>query len=414
MKKIRMYNVGFGDCFCLRDRKSSLLVDFGTSNKKIGKKQRDEVFDQVILDLSTIPKKNLLLSHFHPDHLSGLLYMRNQKEQAGEFRTIYLPDVFSNPGMTRILTLQILADLMNNSYLPGRKVSLTSLLETLCMSPCHIVLLQRGMIFEKKYQVLWPDMDWIGREAGEIIDEIPEQVKIGWNGLYELAEQMRQVIWSMTEEGKNSKSEEESGINGQTVLPQEAQGEMEPKQNGDTGCGYQELGEQLLKQFGQIRRSQEVIQLLHYFESRQMELRQFKYKISVAFQNKTDGELNMLFTGDIPPEYLQAVADNYDGTIPLHEHYWCIKVPHHGTASHYFDFSPYTPDNMLISNGIYYANSRKQERESRISGQYAGLFYIEDTTMYCASSENCEGSRSGCGCSCREHEILDPGYYRDI
>ena len=33
--KVRMYNVGFGDCFCLRDRKKSLLVDFGTNNSRI-------------------------------------------------------------------------------------------------------------------------------------------------------------------------------------------------------------------------------------------------------------------------------------------------------------------------------------------------------------------------------------------
>ena len=32
--KVRMYNVGFGDCFCLRDRKKSLLVDFGTNNSR--------------------------------------------------------------------------------------------------------------------------------------------------------------------------------------------------------------------------------------------------------------------------------------------------------------------------------------------------------------------------------------------
>ena len=33
--RIRMYNVGFGDCFCIRDRKSSLLVDFGAANSII-------------------------------------------------------------------------------------------------------------------------------------------------------------------------------------------------------------------------------------------------------------------------------------------------------------------------------------------------------------------------------------------
>lgn len=403
MKRIRMYNVGFGDCFCLRERKSSLLVDFGTSNKKIGKRLRDEVFDQVISDLSTIPKKNLLLSHFHPDHLSGLLYMMKKKTQAGEFGMIYLPDVFSGPEMTRILMLQILADLMNGSHLPGRQVSLTALLEALCASPCRISFLKRGMVFEKKYQALWPDTDWIGREADEVIRDIPEPVRMGWESLYELAEQMRTVICSMAEEEEEKRlfTLKTAGLIPETVscIKKDV---------------YQEIGEQLLKKFGQIRKSQEVSQLLHYFEDRQLELRQFKYKISIVFQNHADSELNVLFTGDVPSAYLQAVAENYDGKLPLHEHYWCIKVPHHGTSSHYFDFTEYTPDNMLISNGIYYANSRKQERESRISGRYGGLFYIEDTTMYCTSSENCEGYRSGCGCACREHEIIEPGYYRDI
>ena len=73
--RIRMYNVGFGDCFCIRDRKGSLLVDFGAVNSKIEGRPRREVFDVIISDLTTIRKKNLLLTHFHPDHVSGLLYM---------------------------------------------------------------------------------------------------------------------------------------------------------------------------------------------------------------------------------------------------------------------------------------------------------------------------------------------------
>ena len=78
--RIRMYNVGFGDCFCIRDRKSSLLVDFGAANSKIEGRPRREVFDVIISDLTTIRKKNLLLTHFHPDHVSGLLYMMRTEE----------------------------------------------------------------------------------------------------------------------------------------------------------------------------------------------------------------------------------------------------------------------------------------------------------------------------------------------
>ncbi len=32
--RIRMYNVGFGDCFCIRDRKSSLLVELRGSQQQ--------------------------------------------------------------------------------------------------------------------------------------------------------------------------------------------------------------------------------------------------------------------------------------------------------------------------------------------------------------------------------------------
>ena len=78
--KVRMYNVGFGDCFCLRDRKKSLLVDFGTNNSRIEGRPRREIFDVIISDLSTIKSKNLLLTHFHMDHLSGLLYMMKKKD----------------------------------------------------------------------------------------------------------------------------------------------------------------------------------------------------------------------------------------------------------------------------------------------------------------------------------------------
>ena len=92
--KVRMYNVGFGDCFCLRDRKKSLLVDFGTNNSRIEGRPRREIFDVIISDLSTIKSKNLLLTHFHMDHLSGLLYMMKKKDISVDFGKIYLPVCF--------------------------------------------------------------------------------------------------------------------------------------------------------------------------------------------------------------------------------------------------------------------------------------------------------------------------------
>lgn len=100
--------------------------------------------------------------------------------------------------------------------------------------------------------------------------------------------------------------------------------------------------EKLEKKFRELQATGEFQALLESAEKQGHFLRQFRHKISLAFQNTGDGELNLLFTGDVQPQYMRMIAENYDGRIPLHEHYWCIKVPHHGTESHFFDFSSFS------------------------------------------------------------------------
>ena len=110
--------------------------------------------------------------------------------------------------------------------------------------------------------------------------------------------------------------------------------------------------------------------------------------------------------------HMRMIAENYDGRIPLHEHYWCIKVPHHGTESHFFDFSSFSPENMMIPNGAYYDNSKKKSKNQRTSMQYGGLFYINDAHMYCSNCDCCDSYENGC--SCREYDVISPSYYKDI
>lgn len=377
-----MYNVGYGDCFCLRDRNNSLLVDFGTSNRMIGGKPRREVFDQIISDLSTIENKDLLLTHFHLDHLSGLLYMMRSKNSR-EFGKIYLPDVFSTREMTETLAALLLSDLMKDFYLPSRQVSLYALVEALCKRSRKVGLLRRGTVFHGKYQALWPDTEQVRGKTGEMIRELKEHCQQAWYSLMDYAEQLRTVVYSMTEEGSQSE--------GEAKLPTAVQME---------------------KAFLDLRQSIAFEQMLHYLEERKIPLRELKNEISIVFQNAGDGEWNLLFTGDVPASRMKCIAENYDGKLPLYQHYWCIKAPHHGTHSHYFDFSAYTPENLLISNGIYYSNSRKKARACRVSASYSGLFYIPGTTMHCSNSDCCEGYKNGC--TCKENDIIAPHCYRDI
>ena len=383
--KIRMYNVGFGDCYCLRDRKKSLLVDFGTNNSRIEGRPRREIFDLIISYLSTIECKNLLLTHFHMDHLSGLLYMMKNKDSSFDFGKIYLPDVFSEEKMSRTLVLLLLADLVKDSCLPSRQVSLFALIDALLERQTQTVeLLSRGKIFEEKYQALWPDTDVTQRETDEVYNLLREKFPEIMDVLFDFAEKLRQIIWSMTDEGK--------------VL-------SENNQKNIRAYVYE-------REFRRIKALPEFKELLTWLNRNQVNLRQFKHKISIVFQNARDGEVNLLFTGDVQPEHMQMIADNYDGKWPLYEHYWCIKVPHHGTQDHYFNFSGYEPENMMISNGIHFANSKTQSRELRTSPLYGGLFYIPDTHMYCSNCDCCDCYENGC--SCKEADVISPSYYKDI
>lgn len=383
--KIRMYNVGFGDCYCLRDRKKSLLVDFGTNNSRIEGRPRREIFDLIISDLSTIECKNLLLTHFHMDHLSGLLYMMKNKDSSFDFGKIYLPDVFSEEKMSRTLVLLLLADLVKDSCLPSRQVSLFALIDALLERQTQTVeFLSRGKIFEEKYQALWPDTDVTQRETDEVYNLLREKFPEIMDVLFDFAEKLRQIIWSMTDEGK--------------VL-------SENNQKNIRAYVYEH-------EFRRIKALPEFKELLTWLNRNQVNLRQFKHKISIVFQNARDGEVNLLFTGDVQPEHMQMIADNYDGKWPLYEHYWCIKVPHHGTQDHYFNFSGYEPENMMISNGIHFANSKTQSRELRTSPLYGGLFYIPDTHMYCSNCDCCDCYENGC--SCKEADVISPSYYKDI
>ena len=418
--RIRMYNVGFGDCFCIRDRKSSLLVDFGAANSKIEGRPRREVFDVIISDLTTIRKKNLLLTHFHPDHVSGLLYMMRYRRDAYEFEKIYLPDVFSDPEMKYTLTLLLLADVTKKASLPGRRVSLFALAEALCARKVKIDLLSRGSEFEGKYTALWPDVRTVSSETEDVFNSLIENNEKAMTELVNIAEEVRQLFMSMTEDeneadvnlgaekevvdaaGKQTDSDSAGSVQGNNGTQEYAQAEL----------WHRLKPEKLEKKFRELQATAEFQALLECAEKQGHLLRQFRHKISLAFQNTRDGELNLLFTGDVHPRYMKMIVEDYDRRIPLHEHYWCIKVPHHGTESHFFDFSRFSPENMMIPNGAYYDNSKKKSKNQRTSMQYGGLFYINDAHMYCSNCDCCDSYENGC--SCREYDVISPSYYKDI
>ena len=403
MRKIRMYRTGFGDCCCLRDRGRNLVVDFGTSNQKIGSRSRTEVFERIWKDLEGIPRKDLLLTGFLPAHTQGIVTIWNQGMASDAFGTVYLPDLFSDKEHSGILAMLLLADLLEESYLPGKQVSLLYFLRTLVMQDTRIVLVSRGDEFAGKYRTLWPECSALTGYVAGILQCLNQQESFAWRQLLTEADNLRlaflefiktrgtaveeaEVSSAETEPGKGHENRKEAGVRKDLAQVQEGLNRLRISGVLDT----------LKTAFARIRR-------------RPQELRDLS---GLCFQNRVQGDLNLLFTGDVPPSVLQKIMNNSDGRVPVYSHYWCIKVPHHGTSSHYFDFTPWTPDLLLISNGQYYPDEKSQEKNCRVSAQYAGLFYIPDTTMLCAEDGCCDGNQNGC--TCLDYEIVAPGLYKDI
>ena len=73
--RIRMYNVGFGDCFLLRiptdDGERRMLVDCGFHSLGKGKFSDAELVKQIKSDLKGEPLNVVVATHRHQDHISG-------------------------------------------------------------------------------------------------------------------------------------------------------------------------------------------------------------------------------------------------------------------------------------------------------------------------------------------------------
>jgi hypothetical protein len=243
----------------------------------------------------------------------------------------------------------------------------------------QVELLSRGKTFEKKYIALWPDTNEVSMLSDRIFLPLMEQHAPVLERLLGFVEKLRQTICAMTGSASDGK------MYAVTTLEQE---------------------------FREIRSQVEFEELMDSVNAAKEDFRLVRDAISIVFQNIEDGASNLLFTGDIRKEYMEKIAENYDGKLPLHEEYWCIKVPHHGTVSHYFDFSPYKPENLLISNGIFHSVGKRQAKAARTSTEYAGLFHTWDVTVWCSDDRCCDGCRDGC--SCKECEIISPRAYLDI
>ena len=385
-KEIEMYNAYFGDCYMLKNIDSNLLVDFGIhSCAKVWNytyTNRQKLIESIADYLEKrYDNPSVLITHFHTDHICGLTYMYKcgLSKFKGLFNKIYIPDVWGNPFtvVTSLLEEMVLRVQLKKTRFPGTTASLFDLIEFLCNNSRNVKLLRRGVTFENgKYLTLWPPENTCKDEYEAILAEldIPDSLI---RDLYELSQRVCYYVQNILENGEISENYN--------------LGQIESFRRN-----YENLITEYESQMGNFVEVEQLNTLGH--------------NINIVFHDRVCGNENVLFTGDAEISHMNSIVSAIDHK--MHQRYKFIKIPHHGTPKHYYDFSFLTPEHILIPNGS--VNGHVGDAAYMIDSRYGNLI----ARHTCSNSNNCSSCTKGCNfkASCIGHtkDIVFPLLYKTI
>lgn len=346
--KLRMYNVEFGDAFLLYGQKENLLVDLGSIQETFN---FDPIRDSIRSECVD-GQLSLLLTHFHRDHWSGL-----QNQPAGHclphLKMVYLPDIFQMRIFREldVVVRSLLSDFLDTVILRQKpQFSLADLLREVLpgLPKERICFLGRGDTFQvggNTYEVLWPRLtreDVVVKRDGPLRDFLNrvDAKLIAAGSTVRLSETMEAMADVLLRDFASLVEHPYA-----TVIHTEQR-------------TYEEL-------YRQAQRLSEILEKDLQWDDGEFRGKVRHYakqlggdwnRVSLVFQEKAPNRMEkvnhdgVLMTGDIPKSILTKLSKGSFGAPSLQESYAVIKVPHHGTKSHFSAILPYSRY-FCISNG---------------------------------------------------------------
>lgn len=362
--KIRMYNVGFGDCFLLSQNHQHLLVDFGSDTHKNFKEIAQNLLDECKEDTVSV-----LLSHFHLDHLNGIIATDCLEKL--NIDKVYLPDLFQmKKSGNRLNYFQIvmLEDIFRNVFLSHRpKISMYELLLKMMKANTVVEFVQCGHHFEfakETYEVLWPNFNLLNineRSEKAIIKCLVDLNLISQEQLNRKDSIKIPIIDDMIEhllDGFSSLTQNHSPA----YLEQEHSYDFIFNQ-------YQKDLDDLLEKHHEIYKKEKMI------HARLNSIAKLGNEISIVFQDVAQHDISkVLMCGDVTKTHylkMRGIAKKVS----------VIKAAHHGTDTHFVECLP-DHDRMLISNG---EPAGWHRHYGKIAFQY-GLYMNDDKPLICSNS----------------------------
>jgi len=360
---IKLFNMGFGESILLSsyEDNSCFLIDCGSESPS-----KDAYFQNVINEITSYSSKSALLTHFHEDHINGFLDI--SKKDPHSFDMVYIPHIFTldHPNFT---DLEIIRYILERIQCPNdRRFTLWDLLKQLVTSRQRIELLRRGDFFnqiESEFNVLWPIADQM--MPHKITNSITKKLKISeedWNAIYRLSDAINKMYLELYR----------------------SRGDVVFERNINSVESELRSTEEKLYILW-LQQIQVNNEFRSGIEQCIQSIKRNANKASIVFQGG-DVDKRILLTGDIPSNIMDKIGRNeFSPSIRLHEKYYAVKAPHHGTDTHYFNFGCYAVyDVVMVSNG-----ETRMPKRGLVSHQYNQLSrsYAIKCTNSCSGRCDC-------------------------
>ncbi len=327
---VKMFQMDCGESILAYCKDKCLLIDCGSRSDK---KTTTHLFDNVINECSGFTCKKAMISHFHDDHINGFMYITDPaKVNHLTFSMVYIPYIFTYGQHWNLIDYKLIEHYLRQKKLNNRKnFSLLDLLLRIVNSKTKILILSRGMTFNScnsNNQVLWPiPQNLVNFGFGEGIEKyFPEDF---CKQIFKITDMICKVYLEA-----NESSYYEDSIMDTTS----------------------EINEQITRVFNyDFEFDRDSAEFKAFYNRLRQRLRIDDNNTSIVFQTNLDD--NYLFTGDIGTKYLRNIVScSYNDKLRIHDSFFAIKAPHHGTVTHYlpelFDVnSSIKKDIVFISNG---------------------------------------------------------------
>lgn len=323
----------FGESIFINDNFSpnnqGILIDCGSLYSKI-----NSTYDIIYNNIKDL-NPDVLITHFHKDHISGLLYFAINKKSI--FNNLYIPDIFNLRNSSKIVTLILIDYLLQSVKISSLKNASTlyDLVLGLCSTSKKIKFLKRNDEF-RNYKVLAPFEEDIINAAESLYNDL-KPFSSDWD---KISSNFIKII--------------SSKVDGEQL----SQSRIYSRELSITDSMFKDL-ERLSQNDSQAKKS----------------LNSFGHKINIVFHSKNNSvNENILFTGDAECNQLDKLKSLGD----FYNQYKIYKIPHHGTKKHLY--KDIDSDIAIISNA----------KHKNLNWKICSDYHLKNYCFYCTNCNCCE------------------------